>query len=712
VEAFHTDAGVVDCNDFCSCEDRAACDSVCRNKADQFFERYLEIGGFELESTPRVAALETPALPSVVPLIGHKYRRKSALNEPVVAVPLYELFHMGSGQPHVRTRAEFAARFRVPETATVVASGVDRDIKLEAWWAFADRELIMSTQRDLGIALVTVPNFSLFLNVPRPDNLHRIKRIVLGWAELMAAGIPAALHLNARTDQDYARWMRFVQECSEVEIVAFEFRTGAGAPSRIDWHVDRLRRIADVAGRPLTLVVRGGAQVLRRLRRHFGQIILIETDAFARTLKRRRAEFTESGRLRWPRISTPKGAPIDDLLIHNIVTKRTALQLSDFAPTAQSERSSRNARRSVQHADGQTAAPATAMEFVVQRWWAELLRRPGRSLLTFIMLSRSLAQQIVQHMIINPTDWDAEHLFGELSAFTCSRSRFARPLEAVMHPLAHRGPEALANELNEILRRDGYRLETTGEASGYPIYTLSRLHRGVAGAPKKLIFASTGPKPELSFADAVNNDVVILAGAEHCLIFDRSIRSDGLLWSELVSWWGELHPEESDPAKSLGLRLPASLSSSSLAEQAVFDTYFRRYRPMLQSALPALIPQVYLHYDPAVVRTLKHRSSFPRQRMDFLLLLPNRARVVIEVDGQHHFTRNDKPSLAAYAEMVSADRDLRLAGYEIFRFGANELVDAGAQALIERFFDRLFQLHRVGSAATSETPLDRSETSR
>jgi hypothetical protein len=128
---------------------------------------------------------------------------------------------------------------------------------------------------------------------------------------------------------------------------------GAGVPSRIDWHVDRLCRIADAAGRPLTLVVRGGAQVLHRLKRHFGQVILVETDAFARTLKRCWAEFTEAGRLRWPRISTPKGAPIDDLLAHNIVTKRTALLLSDFAPVTRSERPARNTRRSAQHADGQ-----------------------------------------------------------------------------------------------------------------------------------------------------------------------------------------------------------------------------------------------------------------------------------------------------------------------------------------------------------------------
>jgi hypothetical protein len=364
-------------------------------------------------------------------------------------------------------------------------------------------------------------------------------------------------------------------------------------------------------------------------------------------------------------------------------------------------------RRDIAKLFGYDLAGERAIDDVLKPLW------PIDNMSDCFFSSRSLAQQIAQHMILNPTDWDAEHLFAELGAFTCSRSRLARLFEAVMHPLARRGPEAqrLASELNEILRRDGYKLETTGEASGYPVYALSRIHRGVAGAPKNLIFASTGPKPELGFADAVNNDVVILAGAEHCLIYDRPIRRDGLLWSELVGWWGDQHPDEADAAKSLGHRLRASLDS--LAEQGLFDTYFRRYRPMLKSNLPALIPQVYLHYDPAVVRTLRHRASFPRQRMDFLLLLSNSARIVIEVDGQHHFTRNDKPSLSAYSEMVSADRDLRLAGYEIFRFGANELVGTGAQALIERFFDRLFQLHGVGSAATGEMPpLDRSETSR
>lgn len=81
--------------------------------------------------------------------------------------------------------------------------------------------------------------------------------------------------------------------------------------------------------------------------------------------------------------------------------------------------------------------------------------------------------------------------------------------------------------------------------------------------------------------------------------------------------------------------------------------------------------------------------------MDFLMLLPNRQRVVIEVDGAHHFSRDGKPSLAVYADMVSADRDLRLSGYEIYRFGANELVGDGAPDVIARFFERLLKFHKV-----------------
>lgn len=306
---------------------------------------------------------------------------------------------------------------------------------------------------------------------------------------------------------------------------------------------------------------------------------------------------------------------------------------------------------------------------------------------------KSLRDKIDRYMVQNPGDWSVEFLFGEIGAFDCSRARFAALLQEAVHPLARSGEEQLkiVAALNKVLARDSYELAVGGEESGHPIYAFRPIVRGVEGRPKNLIFASRGPKPELGFSDAINNDIVILSGEESCLVYDRPIGNNGLLWSELVIWWSE-QPQGSD-AVGLGKRLQESLASA--AEKKLFATYFKAYRTVLGDALPALLPQVYLHYDPAVVKTLRHRLPLPRQRMDFLLLLPGRQRIVIEVDGKHHFSEGEIPSLKVYSEMVSADRELRLAGYEIYRFGANELVGDGAEKKIHDFIDKLFRLHRV-----------------
>ncbi|MEV8248429.1 transposase family protein [Streptomyces rochei] len=83
-----------------------------------------------------------------------------------------------------------------------------------------------------------------------------------------------------------------------------------------------------------------------------------------------------------------------------------------------------------------------------------------------------------------------------------------------------------------------------------------------------------------------------------------------------------------------------------------------------------------------------------RQRMDFLLLAPDRSRIVIEVDGVQHYGRPNPPDEQGrithtavprlYAEMVTEDRRLRLAGYEIYRFCGWELKKGtGRQAALE-----------------------------
>lgn len=323
----HTDAGVLDCRDLCSCSDKSRCDMVCRFNTRLFVARMREVRGLAFETAPRVPARGIPELPLLIPFVDHRYGRASTLNEPVVALSLYEVVNMATGVLHVTSRQALADRFLIPSDATVILSGVGKDGPIERWWELPNRPEVLAGLARLGVGLVTAPNYSVLTDVPRTDNLYAMKRILLAWTEMAAVGLPAALHVNARTDRDYQRWADLIAERPEIGMLAFEFATGGGRGERIDWHVRQLCQLADRVGRPLTLIIRGGGRMAAELRQHFAHVSLIETEAFARAIRRRRAVITESGRLKWASSPTPKGAPIDDLVAHNVELVRAAHEL-------------------------------------------------------------------------------------------------------------------------------------------------------------------------------------------------------------------------------------------------------------------------------------------------------------------------------------------------------------------------------------------------
>ncbi|HEV7943824.1 MAG TPA: hypothetical protein VGP17_13630 [Solirubrobacteraceae bacterium] len=217
--------------------------------------------------------------------------------------------------------------------------------------------------------------------------------------------------------------------------------------------------------------------------------------------------------------------------------------------------------------------------------------------------------------------------------------------------------------------------------------------RGVAGELQNVIFAAVGPKPRIVLRDAINNVIEIIEGAERCLVYDRPLPANGLDWGTLVDWWREdTGTTGREAALSLYHRLSKALASP--PEKLLFRTYCRRYANDTRD-VPALLPQVYMHYDPFTKRELgSEGDELPRQRMDFLLLPTNRARIVIEVDGKQHYAdESGRASPQRYAEMVREDRAIRLDGYEVYRFGGKELFGEAGEALVDAFFDRLLDRH-------------------
>jgi very-short-patch-repair endonuclease len=177
--------------------------------------------------------------------------------------------------------------------------------------------------------------------------------------------------------------------------------------------------------------------------------------------------------------------------------------------------------------------------------------------------------------------------------------------------------------------------------------------------------------------------------------------------------------EDSKAAKdAFYLRLwEAVVKSGSPGELAIFKSYYEAYGKLLGDRLPALIPQVYLHFDPFTQRQRGDEKVLARQRMDFLLMLDHGTRIVIEVDGEQHYGAQDVPGVGPfrtrpelYAEMVREDRRLKLRGYEVFRFGGTEFADVdleqrtvGAQSKrhVTEFFDALLARHGFITAPQS-----------
>jgi hypothetical protein len=158
----------------------------------------------------------------------------------------------------------------------------------------------------------------------------------------------------------------------------------------------------------------------------------------------------------------------------------------------------------------------------------------------------------------------------------------------------------------------------------------------------------------------------------------------------MTAWWARndslAGEQERTAAHGLYARLLKAMDPDG-AERMVFERYCARYRTH-GFDVPALIPQVYLHYDPY---TRRSGGTLTRQRMDFLLLLDRRRRVVLEIDGMQHYADSDgRASPARYAQMVAADRELRLVGYEVYRFGGHEIADRRrAPHTLDTFFDSL-----------------------
>lgn len=313
------EGGFLDCGELCCGSPKTCKGRMCRFNMADFARRHAEVGGFDLERIGR-AQLRTPdTFPVVVPMIYHGKSRHGRFEAPVIGVRLRDLYRMKTGEPRFRSRAEFAAQFRVAETARIIVTGIDDDAHVERWWSLSEKRaaIIRNLRDELGVDLVTVPNFSLPVDWPRWGDLYSMKRIGLCWHELADAGLATALHPNARTERDFERWLRFIAARPEITHLSFEFTTGAGGPGQREKYAGNLVGLVRAAGRPMHLAVTGGRPVWPMLSAAFETLTVLETSIFMKTQHRQSAVPRGNRGHRFERVVTAPGEALDGLLAAN-----------------------------------------------------------------------------------------------------------------------------------------------------------------------------------------------------------------------------------------------------------------------------------------------------------------------------------------------------------------------------------------------------------
>lgn len=218
-----------------------------------------------------------------------------------------------------------------------------------------------------------------------------------------------------------------------------------------------------------------------------------------------------------------------------------------------------------------------------------------------------------------------------------------------------------------------------------PIFEITNVEN--MGDVKSIIFASNKEKPDIIITDTLDMNIEILNNETACLVYDRAIINNNLNWSELISWW-------KTKSKSLLLDRLCEIYDAKSNELKFLKSYINFCKGFKDEDwnLPALIPEVYLHYDPITLKELvknKKDKRLTHQRMDFLMLI-NGKRLIIELDGKQHYSDKDGPSPKKYAKMVEYDRKMKLLGYDVYRFGGYEFIQPNYESKLHDFFKKIY----------------------
>ncbi len=235
---------------------------------------------------------------------------------------------LGRSVPAACCVRELRSRLGLAHTTKLLLLGTGKDRPIESYWRWRRLHATPQALAQVGLSGAIAPNYSLFLEDPRPQHMFNRKRSLLCAAEWSAAGVAAVPYLQAVAPADWLYWETFLRDHPEITVVAKEFQTGHARPEQGARAIEMLGRLQDRLQRRLHVVAVGAARFRGLLAQRFDSWTILDSEPFMKAIKRRAADRVDERRVRWRRAI---GEDVCDLLAHNVSRYQHWISISGSA---------------------------------------------------------------------------------------------------------------------------------------------------------------------------------------------------------------------------------------------------------------------------------------------------------------------------------------------------------------------------------------------
>lgn len=308
--------GVWNCFDVCS-NCNGNCDYVCPRNPIEFVSAYREVNGFRIEDVGIINQNASPELPKYIPTIYDNWANVDLSELKFIAIPTFRLVGFILKE---NGKSELHKKLRISDDTKLLLLTIGFDKHLEKLWTRPDRKELFYKFSKLGIGHIVAPNFSLFLDAPRTDNMHNKKRSLICANEMSEVGLSTIPYLMAVTNHDWKIWQRFLEDNPSIKFVAKEFQTGGRRKEVAHWHLKNLALLQDKLKRRLHPIAIGGIKHIPRLKALFDSFTVVSSTVYLKTVKRQKAFIKSPNKLSWESNSGGQYKSLDELMLENYHT--------------------------------------------------------------------------------------------------------------------------------------------------------------------------------------------------------------------------------------------------------------------------------------------------------------------------------------------------------------------------------------------------------